>query len=280
MFSATHDLVDELLMIFASVNEDSPIHEVLAYLDEGISECSKHEINPAHLGKMLKRLKKMVRIESYSRSAIISGFSTHCFNRARTASAAPVAPGIGTAQKNLIGTRVRSSLDFDALHHLKSLLLVRMSELANPEVSELFEAMSANSNQAKAQLEKFTAWRKTINEHLADQLEYDRLVVEVSDLEDLLGRDEQAELKKFQDDCDEAEKELAEKEGQLKKLHNVAAIVSCVSMSEFYLSALTHRSSTASRIPFSNLPSGCGRRWARKRRRSKQWCVKVSIWSP
>lgn len=101
-----------------------------------------------------------------------------------------------------------------------------MSELANPDVSELFEAMAANSNDVKVQLEKMTAWRKTINEHLADQLEYDRLVVELSDLEDLLGRDEQAELKKFQDECDKAEKDLAEKEDQLKKLHNVAAIVS------------------------------------------------------
>jgi len=167
-----------------TINEDSPIHEVLSYLDEGISECTRHEINPAHLAKMLKRLKRMAK----------DSVRCPCCTR-----------------------------DWDDAKELE-VFNVRMSELANPDVSELFEAMAANSNDVKVQLEKMTAWRKTINEHLADQLEYDRLVVELSDLEDLLGRDEQAELKKFQDECDKAEKDLAEKEDQLKKLHNVAAI--------------------------------------------------------
>ena len=158
------------------------------------------------------------------------------------------------------------------------MLLVRMSELANPDVSELFEAMSANSNEAKVQLEKMTAWRKTINEHLADQLEYDRVMVEISDLEDLLGRDEQAELKKFQDECDEAERDLEEKEEQLKRLHNVVAIVSVSNVTcQNDICSYAFATPTASRIPFLNLPSGCGRRWARRRRRSNRWCVASNL---
>jgi len=170
------------------INEDTSPAELLKYVAEQVKNYSNVEEKPENITKIVKRLKKMAKADL----------------------ACPCC--------------LRSFVTDDEITQFQA----RMTELADPDVSELHAMASKKAQDIRVALDKYESWRKTISENMGDYLELSRVVEEAKEVEALIN-DEEGEgygsLKDLESDLDKEEATLTEKKELLKELQTLMTAV-------------------------------------------------------
>jgi len=96
----------------------------------------------------------------------------------------------------------------------------RILELSDESVSELIVTQDGAS-AARAAIDRYEKWRKTISENIHEHIEYTRVVAEIKETEALLAGEGQAELKEVEAELKLEEEKLAEKREVAKELQGL-----------------------------------------------------------
>ena len=106
----------------------------------------------------------------------------------------------------------------------------RMTELAEPDVSELHAMASKNAQEVRGALDKYEIWRRTVSENMSEYLELGRVVSELTEVEGLINDDEEGgghgSLKDLESELETEEATLTEKKEHMKELQILMTTVS------------------------------------------------------
>mmetsp|Transcript_32482 Transcript_32482/g.56581 ORF Transcript_32482/g.56581 Transcript_32482/m.56581 type:complete len:1402 (+) Transcript_32482:134-4339(+) len=163
------------------INDDTSPSELLMYIAEQVKSYSKVEEKPENISKIVKRLKKMAKTEM------------HCPCCMKT---------------------------FDSNDEILT-FQSRMTELADPDVSELHAMASKNAQEVRGALDKYEIWRRTVSENMSEYLELGRVVSELTEVEGLINDEEgggHGSLKDLESELETEEVTLTEKKEHMKEL--------------------------------------------------------------
>lgn len=171
------------------INEDTDPAELLKYIAENFKMYSEFDEKPEQISKIIKRMKKMAR-KSLQCPCCLKEFATD-------------------EELNTFGAR--------------------MTELADPDVSELHAMAQQKAKDARAALDRYEKWRNTISECMNEYLEYARVSEELKEVEGFINDEEGGEgigsLKGLEQDLETEEAILAEKKEHVKELQTLMTTV-------------------------------------------------------
>ena len=104
-----------------------------------------------------------------------------------------------------------------------------MTELADPDVSELHAMASKNAQEVRGALDKYEIWRRTVSENMSEYLELGRVVSELTEVEGLINDEEgggHGSLKDLESELETEEATLTEKKEHMKELQILMTTVS------------------------------------------------------
>lgn len=170
------------------INDDTTPSELLKYIAERVKELSEHEERPEQITKIIKRLKKMSK----------NSLACPCCEREWT-----------------------EDKEFTTFHK-------RMSELADPLVSELHFMANKKSKETSDTLQKYEHFRRSTSENMSDYLEYTRVLEELKELENLIKEEEGGgydSLNNLETDLKTEENALKEKKELAEELQTLSTTV-------------------------------------------------------
>ncbi|KAL7541621.1 hypothetical protein ACHAXR_011068 [Thalassiosira sp. AJA248-18] len=170
------------------INDDTSPSELLKYFDERVKDLSKDEEKPEQIAKIMKRLKKMAQK------------SVNC----------PCCTRDFTDEDDLI--------NFQA----------RMTELADPDVSELHAMANKKSKEVREALGRYDKWRGKVSENINEYLECTRVIEELKEVEMLINEEEgggRGSLKDLDSDLKTEEATLSDKKDHCNELSTLLTTV-------------------------------------------------------
>jgi len=99
----------------------------------------------------------------------------------------------------------------------------RMNELGDEDVSELMT--SQKSQQIAPMLQKYETWRKSVSEHMNEHLEYTRLLADTTEVEQLIEKDGNSEVKDLEAELQSAQSKVNEKKEVASELQQLLTAV-------------------------------------------------------
>eukprot|EP00581_Thalassiosira_minuscula_P014753 CAMPEP_0183721268 /NCGR_PEP_ID=MMETSP0737-20130205/13594_1 /TAXON_ID=385413 /ORGANISM="Thalassiosira miniscula, Strain CCMP1093" /LENGTH=1404 /DNA_ID=CAMNT_0025951247 /DNA_START=143 /DNA_END=4357 /DNA_ORIENTATION=+ len=170
------------------INDDTSPAELLKYIADQVNIYQLVEEKPENITKIIKRLKKMARAD-LTCPCCMRAFSTD--------------DEVNTFQ-------------------------TRMTELADPDVSELHAMASKKVQDVRAALDKYETWRKTVSENMPEYLELERVAAELKEVEGLINDEDgggHGSLKELESELKTEEDSLTEKKERLKELQTLMTAV-------------------------------------------------------
>ena len=163
------------------INEETSPSDLLKYIDKTVKSFQEKEEKPEHISKIIKRLKKLA--------------------------------------KNDLGCPccMRQFQNDDELVNFQT----RMTELGDPDVSELHQMANKKAKDVREALEKHDTWRRIVSENINSYLEYDRVINELQEQEQVINDEEggRGSLKDLEAELKTEEAALEEKKEKLKELN-------------------------------------------------------------